>query len=924
MKEITRQALLTLVVFAFILYSSLLKAQQNVVAEDLKNGLSLAEAHLQAFRNDSALAVTGDLLRSLKVRGQLDTPFAIRVLLAEGMALENDEQGDIALKKLLYVEQQSQKYRLGDVHVKACLALALLYEKNGLTDSSKKYLDLAEADINRYGLDLDYAYFAIRRASWERLFGKKDTALLFARESLKAASKHGLVLEKAISHMLLNMLLPKSSVDARMHHSLAAVKLYQQLGDHAGCSYMFEAVSKLYFQQRKFPQALAYNDSALLSANRSIAAEHTRHALIGSTYRFRGSIFKEMGLPDSALANIQRGFELDLKLKEEDVKDKIVEIESRYQDKYKEQQLEENRLAIQLKNSQLRFSGITVFLVLILTVSLFFGYRKQKQDKRKLIEQNTLIYNQTVKLEALDAAKSRFFANVSHELRTPLALIIGPVGTLLNENHLTERQADLLKFVHRSSRQLENMFTAILDLGKMETGKMKLDEKPTPVAAFFGSHFAQFESLADSNGLAYSYAIHVSKDLRANLDQVKCGQILNNLLANSFKFTPRGKQITATLSLVDDRLHLCITDSGIGIHPDDLPYIFDRYFQTTKRDKPAEGGTGIGLALCHDYIQLMNGQIEAESIPGYGSTFRVVLPIILLPDANEPGTDTGQIAQTANTFHKTVSLRALTTGETGGALPMARPTILVVEDNLDLQVYIRLILADRYRVLTAGNGKDALELIRTEGSSGISLILSDLMMPVMDGHQLLARLKSEDTMRHIPVVMLTARADLQDKLRALRIGVDDYLLKPFEEEELLARIDNLLANQAARILSITYGEEPGSPGPVMSQADRSWLETFERYVENNLTNPVLSVPELAHHFAMSESTLLRQLKRLTGLSPAQYVQAVRLEGGRRLLENGTFRSITQVAAQVGYADVRSFSRSFRMRFGKLPSELPEA
>ena len=555
MKEITRQVLLSLVFFAFILYSPLLEARNNVVTEDLKTGLSLAEAHLLAFRNDSVIAITDDLLKSLKARGQLDTPFAIRVLLAEGMALENDEQGDIALKKLLHVEQQSQKYLLGDIHVKACLALALLFEKNGLTENSRKYLDLAEADINRYGLDQDYAYFAIRRASWERLFGEKDSALLFTRRALKAASKRGLVLEKAISHMLLNMLLPGSSVDERMHHSLAAVKLYQQLEDQAGCSYMFVAVARLYSQQRKFLQALAYSDSALQAANRSIAAGHTRHALVGSTYRLRGSIFREIGLPDSALANMQKGFELDLKLKEENVKDKVLEVESRYQDKHKDQQLEENRLAIQLKNSQLRFSVVTVFLVLILTVSLFFGYRKQKRDKKKLLEQNRLIHNRTIKLEAPDAAKSRFFANAPHELPAP--------------------------------------------------------------------------------------------------------------------------------------------------------------------------------------------------------------------------------------------------------------------------------------------------------------------------------------------------------------------------------IDNLPDNQTARKLSVTHKEEPGSSVPFISEPDQEWLEMFERYVENNLANSALSVPELAHHFAMSESTLLRQLKRLTGLSPGQYVQAVRLEVARRLLENGTFRSITQVAAQVGYGDVRSFSRSFRIRFGKLPSQVSD-
>jgi DNA-binding response OmpR family regulator len=201
------------------------------------------------------------------------------------------------------------------------------------------------------------------------------------------------------------------------------------------------------------------------------------------------------------------------------------------------------------------------------------------------------------------------------------------------------------------------------------------------------------------------------------------------------------------------------------------------------------------------------------------------------------------------------------------------------------------------------------------------LILSDLMMPVMDGLQLLEKLKSSDATRHIPVIMLTARAEARDKLKALRIGVDDYMTKPFEEEELLARIKNLLRNQSARKQEAPPAPASETARPQVSQEDQQWLEGFEAYVQKHLSSDTLTVSALAGTFAMSDSTLQRQLKRLTGLSPIQYLQEMRLDEGRKLLETRRYNSIGQVAAQVGFQDARSFSRSYKQRFGKLPSEL---
>ena len=216
------------------------------------------------------------------------------------------------------------------------------------------------------------------------------------------------------------------------------------------------------------------------------------------------------------------------------------------------------------------------------------------------------------------------------------------------------------------------------------------------------------------------------------------------------------------------------------------------------------------------------------------------------------------------------------------------------------------------------NGEEALKALTK--ANHFQLIISDLMMPVMDGYQFLERIKSSDATRHIPFIMLTARAVVQDKLKALRIGVDDYLLKPFHEEELEARIDNLLRHQAARTKATLTDDQSSKTPIIISEADQKWLENFEAYIRKNIASDLLSVSMLAGEFAMSDSTLLRQLKRLTGLSPRQYLLEIRLNEARCLLENSTYRSIAQVAEAVGYRETRSFSRNFKKRFGKPPSK----
>ncbi len=591
-------------------------------------------------------------------------------------------------------------------------------------------------------------------------------------------------------------------------------------------------------------------------------------------------------------------------------------------------------LELNLRNNQLRYTAAIIVLIFFLAIGLLIGLYQQRRRQRELAAQNTLIQQQSEQLKSLDAAKSRFFANISHELRTPLTLLTSPISTLLKGGNLTERQTQLLQIAERSGKQLGQLINEILDLRKLEMGKMNLMPEPTELRPWFQTYFAQFESLAEQKQIRYQHILDIPEQSVADLDREKCRQILFNLLSNAFKFTPPGGYITAQVQFSGYQLQLRMANSGPGIHPDDVPHIFDRYFQSTRPDKPAEGGTGIGLALCREYAQLFGGTIGVESIPDTETVFWLSVPLQRSATATAPAPP-----QVTNASHKEIALRPL--NKTQPSPDNQKATLLIVEDNPDLRDYLCAILRDHYKVIMAEHGQAALGVMsyelgvvtksirvqKTHHSSLITpdLILSDLMMPVMDGYQLLERLKSDDTTRHIPVIMLTASAEAQDKLKALRIGVDDYLTKPFDEAELLARIENLLSNQAVRRQTVMEDKAQAEAiaAPQMSQADREWLENFERYVQKHYSSDILSVSALSHEFAMSESTLLRHLKRLTGLSPQQYIQEVRLNEARRLLENRAYNSIAKVAEKVGYDDARTFARSFKQRFGKLPSEVIE-
>jgi len=567
----------------------------------------------------------------------------------------------------------------------------------------------------------------------------------------------------------------------------------------------------------------------------------------------------------------------------------------------------------------------------------------------RIRDQNRQLALQAESLRALDEIKSRFFANVSHELRTPLTLMLGPIGSVLKNAKLAVQDLHLLRIAQQNGQQLLTLIREILDLGKMEAGKLALEESPVALRPLFLRLAGNFDSYAQRLGIRYTVRCECPADLLVLLDRKKLETVLNNLLSNAFKFTPTGGEVEVVLLSPEARsnfelqtsnplLIFSVRDTGRGIHPDDFPYIFERYFQSRQLNAPAEGGTGIGLALCSEYAQLFEGRIWAETELGKGSVFYFEIPQKEVATGNE---------EHANFVEETLPAQMVPESMMQPEkMPSAqrRARLLIVEDNEHLQTFLSTILSDHYEVTVASNGAEALKVMREEGgvrSDGTAipapcsllpapsplftpdLILSDIMMPVMDGFQLLEKLKSDDRYRHIPVVMLTALADIRDKLRALRIGVDDYLLKPFEEDELLARLHNLLHNARSRLLPEKAGqtEAEATPEPAhpFSADDLAWLETLEVLVLRTLPNFNLSADMLADQLAMSRPTFFRRIKTLTGLTVQQYVAEVRFRTARTGLEQGRFSTVKTAALSVGLKDVEHFSQQFRERFGKLPS-----
>jgi signal transduction histidine kinase/DNA-binding response OmpR family regulator len=560
-------------------------------------------------------------------------------------------------------------------------------------------------------------------------------------------------------------------------------------------------------------------------------------------------------------------------------------------------------------------------LLTAVAVFLFIRYktrtyrRRQAQLEREVRQRTEVIRQQVEELRSLEQLKSRFFTNVSHELRTPLSLMLGPIDSLMKKHSGEEKELRLLKLLQGNAQHLLKLVNEILDLSKLENDKLEVAYSTVRLYDFLSPVVAQFKAYGEGERVGLEFQYQADPDLVIRIDEGMVDKILHNLLSNAFKYSLPNSQVLLKVWEEPAHLSMEVKDRGPGIHPDDLPRIFDRFFQSSRPEAQAKGGSGIGLALSKELAQLLGAEIWVETQPGKGSSFFFKLPKIL-PQEAMAGLHPAAPAK-AESGRSAASNHLPANREKQGA--PERATILLVEDNGDLREYIKLQLEEEYNLQTAENGKIAWHLLQS--GSAPDLIITDLMMPEMDGAALLNLIKADDLLRHVPVIVLTARTDVQVKLDMLRIGVDDYLTKPFLEEELSVRIRNLLQHYRLRLHqhAAAEKEDQAIEKPVLSAADADWLSSVERLFQLHLAESDFNMDRLAAELAVSERQLRRRLTQLTGLSPNLYLRELRLQTARDYLQQGKYKTVKETSFAVGFSKVAHFSRLYQERFGVLPS-----
>ncbi|WMX13970.1 two-component regulator propeller domain-containing protein [Aureispira sp. CCB-E] len=563
-----------------------------------------------------------------------------------------------------------------------------------------------------------------------------------------------------------------------------------------------------------------------------------------------------------------------------------------------------------------------IAILLFVVVLLYSRWRVQRLYRVKMhLEQEVSkrtqkIEQQANELRELDNVKSRFFANISHELRTPLTLMLGPIGAIL-EKHYGEKFEDIeqvLELVKRNGIQLQGLIEEILILSKLEAKSVEIEENELQLIPFLKRLFFAFEAQANLQGLDWYFNSAISEDLYVVLDASKIEKILNNLLSNALKHTPRGGKVElkVTNKWMDNKalmLLIEVIDSGTGIHPDDLSHLFDRFYQSKQKEAIVQGGTGIGLALTKELVQLLKGRIEVHSEWTKGASFLVTIPSTKV---EHPVQEWGSEPE------KEASVPIVTS-----TISKSTTTILIVEDNNDMRSFLADILQE-YQIITAENGRIGWDILSKQAHQ-IDLILSDVMMPEMDGFELLQKVKSHTEWQQLPMIMLTARATEQDKLFALRIGVDDYLQKPFSRQELLIRIQNLLQNYAQRKAWQLEAAKEEETSPKLSVNDSKvggdkWMENLEAIAKREVGNTQFTITSLAYDLNLSERQLRRKIKTKTGLTPNQYFRVVKLEKAREYLENRHYETVSEIAYKIGFSNVHYFSKIYQEQYGKKPSE----
>jgi signal transduction histidine kinase/DNA-binding response OmpR family regulator/ligand-binding sensor domain-containing protein len=558
-------------------------------------------------------------------------------------------------------------------------------------------------------------------------------------------------------------------------------------------------------------------------------------------------------------------------------------------------------LELQIKVSPPWYKSIIAYLsyLLLFLVIVYAFY--------KISLQRQIAGQESKRLQDLDDLKSRFITNITHEFRTPLTIILGYLGNLKERFTSKDEVSTSLKTIEQNSNNLLDLVNQMLDLAKLEKGQLNINLIQNDIVEFTSHIVDSFKSIATDKGVNLKFNAQPNEILM-DFDVEKIRQIMTNLISNAIKFSPQDSELNIRLLKLSEKLQIEVADQGYGIAEDELPFIFDRFYQVENTEHKVSQGTGVGLALTKELVELFNGSINVDSKVNKGTNFTITLPI-----TNNAET------KSVDQVERQMSIGTVVPQTDDVIVDDDANSVLIVEDNTDMARYIASCLKPEYKVIFAKDGKEGLELATNQIPD---IIVTDVMMPIMDGFELTQKLQANTNTNHIPIIMLTSKAMQEDRLEGITSGADAYLTKPFEKKELQLRMQMLIAKrkQLQERYAVTTIVEQKEEQPKPTDKKLIFLNTVIDAIHQHIEDSNFGATELAQFLAMSDSQLYRKLKAISNTSTAVFMRKVRLEKGKDMLKNNEL-SVSEIAYAVGFNDPNWFSKTFKEEFGLSPTDL---
>jgi len=718
----------------------------------------------------------------------------------------------------------------------------------------------------------------------------------------------------------------KGDLDKALEYFFLSYKDTQKINNYGAMTFSLNNIAKIYRQKNDLDNAEKYALEALEASKKYELKNDERKVLENLSL-----IYQQKGQHEKALILYKNHiYKRDSIFNEESTR-KIEEMRAQYKAEKQEvetqllkQQAELNRLIIERQKTIIALSviGIILFLVIAIIAYRSASIRKNlniqiRNQRDQALKDKKVIEDQSKKLEALDMAKSRFFSNISHDLRSPLSIIIGNQEEVINheENYLTEKSKEYLDVALKNAQRLLYLTDEINELTKLEEGKIQIKPTAVKIKPYLNMLVSMFRSTADFKNINIVFQSTVDDNTNLSIDPYQFEKIIYNLISNALKHSKQNDTVTVSLEMEGQDMCIDIKDTGEGIPESSLPYIFDRYYQSPENKYHVYEGLGVGLALVKELVKLHDGSLKVTSKVGVGTTFTLKLKYSnieaegVVPEQSEYITQKNSLW--AELWEKTYQKDNLIELSLLNSKNGDYKKILIVEDHPEVRQYIKGLIDDKFNVIEAENGLKALGILDKEQ---VDLVITDLMMPWMDGFELLKKMQEHEAYSKIPVLVVSARNTDEDRFKVLSSGVNDILHKPFNRGELFLRINNLLSNNqhnGTQFSPLIFNDTN-----LIGDLEKELLEKIERLVLDRIDDSNLSVLHLADAMAASERKVYRMIKKLTNLTPYDYIKEVRWQYLEHLVKNKQVKNASEAAKSIGMKNVTNFKNQYKKRFNR--------